>query len=227
MKIFETKLRYASRKEKALYVFDKYKDIISVNSLDVGADKMHLKRAVENNGGKYTGVGLEPYHDHIIDLEVGELPFDDGSFEAVLCLDVLEHLESIHKTFSELCRVSNKYVVISLPNAWNDFFEMMKNGDYRDGVPQKFYGLPVTSPDDRHRWFFGIEDARRFIEYNAKKNNYTVMQIDCENERPIGGNSLKGAVLRFVLKTLFRNDINELGLSYGSLWCVLEKKNDR
>lgn len=169
MSVFKTNIIYASREEKAAYVFDKYKSIICDNTLDVGADKMHLKSRVEKNNGQYTGIGLEEYHDHILNLEEAKLPFEDNTFDTVLCLDVLEHLEAIHAVFDELCRVSSRYVIVSPPNAWAEFFEMLKGHDYSENQAQKFYGLPVTPPADRHRWFFGEKEAKYFLEQNAKK----------------------------------------------------------
>ena len=45
-----------------------------------------------------------------------ELPYEDKSFDTVVCLEVLEHLEDPKKALSELARVSKKYVIISTPN---------------------------------------------------------------------------------------------------------------
>jgi hypothetical protein len=40
----------------------------------------------------------------------------------------------------------------------------------------------------------------------------------------MGGNGLKGFFGRFLLKLIFRKDIDQLGLHHGTLWFVLEKK---
>lgn len=45
-----------------------------------------------------------------------KLPFKDNTFDLVLCLEVLEHLENPEKALEELCRVSKKYCIISVPN---------------------------------------------------------------------------------------------------------------
>jgi ubiquinone/menaquinone biosynthesis C-methylase UbiE len=45
-----------------------------------------------------------------------DLPFADGAFELVLCLEVLEHLENPRAAIAELARVSNRAVVISVPH---------------------------------------------------------------------------------------------------------------
>lgn len=46
---------------------------------------------------------------------VHELPFDDGSFDLVLCLEVLEHLERPDAALAELARVGSADVVVSVP----------------------------------------------------------------------------------------------------------------
>ena len=49
--------------------------------------------------------------------ECDVLPFDDGEFDLVMCSEVLEHLPkaTLEKTVKELARVSNRYVLISVP----------------------------------------------------------------------------------------------------------------
>lgn len=57
----------------------------------------------------------ENYEFHIADCRV--LPFDDKAFSAVVCMEVLEHLEvkDFPKALAELRRVCNAQLVISLP----------------------------------------------------------------------------------------------------------------
>lgn len=47
---------------------------------------------------------------------VDELPFGDGSFDLVLCLEVLEHLAEPEAALEELARVSRGNVVVSVPH---------------------------------------------------------------------------------------------------------------
>ena len=47
---------------------------------------------------------------------VYELPFDDRSFDLVLCLEVLEHLDDPEAALAELGRVSAGAVVVSVPH---------------------------------------------------------------------------------------------------------------
>ena len=51
--------------------------------------------------------------------DISSLPFNDNQFDCVSCLEVIEHLPvPIYETaLKELCRISKKYVIISVPYA--------------------------------------------------------------------------------------------------------------
>lgn len=121
-------------------------------------------------------------------LDSGEqLPLKENSFDLVLCTDVLEHLENIHFVFDELCRISNRYIMISLPNphSYLGIYSVLRGRKYSTTLVKqkefgkyiKFYGLPLSKPRDRHRWFFNTEEAVDFVNYRAKKNNYKIENI--------------------------------------------------
>jgi len=219
---FHTNYRYTDRRTKAKYVWLKYKPILKGRILDVGADKGYLKEYLSEEA-EYLGIGLEG-PDRKVNLEKENLPFPDNTFDCVLCLDVLEHLENIHEVFDELCRVTRRYVIISLPNPWADFWHMLCYGDYRPGQPMKFYGLPLEPPDDRHKWFFSNEEAEKFILYKAVKNKMRVIQIDNYGMGSEGRGWRR--LLRVLARTiLLRSDLNLRNLYAGTLWVVLEKEN--
>jgi len=44
------------------------------------------------------------------------LPFQDGTFDTVVMLDVLEHVYAPEVLLEEAVRVSKKYIIISVPN---------------------------------------------------------------------------------------------------------------
>lgn len=222
---FKTDFKYTNRDGKAEYVWLKYGSILSGKEiLDVGADECHLKEHLDDKA-KYLGVGLGGKPDREVDLEKGELPFEDGSFDCVLCLDVLEHLESIHDIFDELCRVSRQYLILSLPNPWANFWKVLRRGDFHKEDMLKFYGLPLEKPLDRHRWFFSTEDAEKFVIYRAGKNGMRIVQIDND---VIGGEG-RGMrrMIRIIARSiLFNREINVKNLYAGTLWVVLEKMGE-
>lgn len=45
-----------------------------------------------------------------------ELPYEDNTFDLIMCTEVLEHLEKPTKALEEMLRVSKKYLIISVPN---------------------------------------------------------------------------------------------------------------
>jgi 2-polyprenyl-3-methyl-5-hydroxy-6-metoxy-1,4-benzoquinol methylase len=58
-------------------------------------------------------------YSEVVDVGTGEdLPFADGSFDIVTCQQVLEHVQDLHRTISELVRVTRTggFIVVSVPN---------------------------------------------------------------------------------------------------------------
>ncbi len=219
--MFATEYRYTDRHSKAKYVWLKYQRILSGRILDVGADACHLKEHL-SPGTEYCGIGLGDRVDRVVDLEKDLIPFPDETFDCVLCLDVLEHVDNIHIVFDEVCRVSRKFAIVSLPNAWLDFYNMLRSGDYRLGQPMKFYGLPVEPPPDRHKWFFSPDEAKAFVLYRAAKSRMTVVQMDHEGQA-VEGNGWKGVLRTWARNILLRPSLNLENLYAGTMWVVLEK----
>lgn len=214
---FQTDFNYHDRETKARYVWLKYKEILSSGDiLDVGADQRQLVQHM-NPATRYWGIGKGNV-DEEIDLEVGRLPYDDGSFDCVLCLDVLEHLEAIHTMFDELCRVSRRYVIISLPNALAGLWATLQTGGYQGREQMsKFYGLPLDPPADRHRWFFSISEAERFVQYRAQINSMSILQQDFEKD------TRQSRKNRIVKRYFIHPDIPPRDLEETRMWIVLQK----
>jgi len=65
---------------------------------------------------------------------VTELPFDDDSFDLVLCLEVLEHLPEPNAALAELSRVSAGDVIVSVPHEpWFRLGSLLR-GKYVSGL---------------------------------------------------------------------------------------------
>lgn len=219
---FTTNKTYDGRPRKIEYVYDKYQPILKNSILDVGADECHMKKLIGEET-KYVGIGIGGNPDIEVNLETQTIPFEDNSFECVMCLDVLEHLDNIHGTFDELCRVSSKYVIISLPNSYRDFLGMMFAPESQKVHNFKYYGLPVEKPDDRHKWFFSNSDAINFVTKRGEMQNMKVVQIDTDNEGKAP--TFKSALKRFALRTASTATcVKSTDLYHKTMWALLEKQ---
>lgn len=205
---YRTSVRYSNRKEKALYIADKYATLLIGSVLDVGCDEAPLRPLV-HQPFRYVGVDMRPGSDVVADLDKDPLPFADRQFDTVLCTDVLEHLERCHAVFDELCRVATNAVVVSLPNPLRNLMWSLAEGG---GGRIKYYGLPTERPADRHRWFFGREEAVEFLSSRGRKNGFEVEQMDEEEgDAPVLRNAAG------------ENVMNHPNVRGGTIWCVLRR----
>ncbi|MGJ8623404.1 MAG: bifunctional 2-polyprenyl-6-hydroxyphenol methylase/3-demethylubiquinol 3-O-methyltransferase UbiG [Yoonia sp.] len=99
--------------------FDKAVDWDGKAVLDLGCAGGFMAEALDDRGATVTGI--DPAKDAIAaaqshaqaagrhiryDVGVGEaLPYEDASFDAVVCVDVLEHVADLDKVISEVARV--------------------------------------------------------------------------------------------------------------------------
>ena len=210
---FQTDFQYTDRETKAKYVFLKYGPLLKGNILDVGADNCFLKDHLPE-GTHYLGIGLGGTVDREVNLEKEGVPFEDNSFDCVLCLDVLEHLDNIHEVFDHLCRVTAKYLIISLPDAWSDFYQMLCHGPYDRNKPMKFYNLLPDPPEDRHKWFFSADEAVKFLGFRGRRNGLKPVQIDYE--------AYRNQVEPFVQQK-YSPALNLINLYIKTVWAVLKK----
>ncbi len=65
--------------------------------------------AIEIGKKNFPGLSLKK-------ADIYSLPYKDNAFDLVLCNEVLEHLERPQEALDELIRVSNKYLLLSVPN---------------------------------------------------------------------------------------------------------------
>jgi len=143
-------------------------DANSKTLLDVGCGKGEPAKFI-NRKDRYFAVGFdafEPYlkqdlkekiHNAYVQGDVRFLPFADRSFDSVICLEVLEHLERAdgELLLKELERVAAKQVIISTPV-----------GNYKQGV---FDGNPLQE----HKYIWN--------PIEMKEKGYSVKGIGMRN----------------------------------------------
>lgn len=158
--------------------------LMNGNILDVGCGVNFLKK-FEHFGPRYFGVDFKGYYlkeevkhqnFYTCDLNKNKLPFEDNSFDNVMCTDVLEHLHYPHRFILELFRVSKGNVIISLPNNWPQYFWDIIIG--KEIIKKKGYGLFAEEQQagQRHVHFFNFEHACQFLQANCA-NNFQIKDI--------------------------------------------------
>lgn len=218
---------YVDRQTKAKYVAETFAPYLRGRVLDVGGFQGLLGREMPP-GVQYTAIDLAGGEGVTrVDLEKEKIPFGDASFDCVLCLDVLEHVENVHGVFDEICRVAAGSVILSLPNPYGDLLGHLIRGR-RSGL--QHYGLPVKHPGDRHKWFFSVADSREFVRAKAGEHGMTVVQYSQDPAVvPESGarRLLQRAVVwkrSMLMKALFGMDFSYSEMMANTCWWILRKE---
>ena len=202
---------FPSRKDRSEFVARRFADYLNVSVLDVGCYEAPLREILR--GVPYTGIDIAGNPDREVDLEKTErLPFEAGAFGCVLCIDVLEHLDNLHAVFAELVRISDRYVIVSFPNCWCDARRPIERGAGHFA----HYGLPEQRPQDRHKWFFSITEAREFVEAKVHGSGLELEDMFV-TEKP------RMALVRLLRRIRFPGERYQNRYSQ-TLWAVLRKE---
>ena len=116
----------------------------------------------------------------IVDVkaDILDLPFDDESFDIVICNHVLEHIEDDRKAMSELCRVMKKggWGILQVP------MKISSEKSYED--------FSITDPKERQKHFgqydhvrwYGMDyfDRLKSAGFEAEANFYSQEFSDAE-----------------------------------------------
>ncbi len=100
---------------------------------------------------------------------------------------------------------------------------MFKNSLISGKNHQKFYGLPIVKPSDRHKWFFNYDQALNFLEVRGKRNSFMIRN---KFSIPFIPNTLKVQIFNLFFKIYYRNQFGYNNLFYSSLWVLLENLNE-
>lgn len=112
--------------------------------------------------------GFDPYEPSVelarlrnprADFTVGdiyEIPFEDSSFDVVVCFEVLEHLHDAPRALTELARVARNAVVMSVPH--EPFFCLA------NAARGKNLDITPRGSDPDHRNFWSREAFGQFVD---------------------------------------------------------------
>jgi len=138
--------------------------------LDVGCRGCELKEYVKDLV-QYSGVDLfqnsQGSVDFVLNVENGLL-MADKSYDFVVALDLVEHLDDFQGGLEELLRVTRSYLIVMLPNlAYAPLRkEFLLSGSFSN-LTDKYdllYGKAGGKEVDRHRWLTVL----RRLKYTCK-----------------------------------------------------------
>ena len=164
--------------DRTEYVAKKLGKLNGDKVLDIGCREMILKKYLEGNFN-YLGLDYINKKSNATDfinhnLEKG-IPDNLDNIDIIVALDVLEHIENIHDVYKEFFSITNKTVVVALPNM--AYYEFRINFLIK-GVLSGKYIFSENKILDRHRWIPNYQTIDKFIytntpsEWNIKSYNY-------------------------------------------------------
>ena len=124
-----------------------------------------------NNLDYVTGDLISPWAD--VQMDVHDIPFEDDSFDVVICNHVLEHVDDAHKVMSEFYRVMKK-------GGWGIFQVPI---DVNSLTTQE--DKSITDPKERERLYWQSDHLRLFgLDYGEKlsKVGFKVTESDFINQ---------------------------------------------
>jgi SAM-dependent methyltransferase len=99
----------------------------------------------------------------------------DRTFDIVVALDVLEHLESPSKAFDSLVSLASQRVIVSLPNCYD--LKSRRRFAFRGQLGGK-YVFEANEPVDRHRWLMNRREIISFFESKAFEHGMQLQTAD-------------------------------------------------
>ena len=180
---------FLKRHDRIAFAHAHFAPWLKTSVLDVGCDTAPLRQLVGPDT-RYYGIDIGGAPDQVVNLEeTARLPFDDASFETVVCFEVLEHLDALHRVLDEIFRVARSNVIVSLPNCWCSARRCIERGTGKIA----HYGLPVERPVDRHTWFLAATEIEDFFKAQAERRPGVKLQtiVGAEKPRPFPVNALR------------------------------------
>lgn len=166
--------------------------------LDVGCRDASLADLMP--GVDYSGADLLPgprvkYVGDVTSMQIG------NTFDAVVALDILEHLESPSEMFDRLVSFAERYLLISLPNTY-DLKSRVKF--VTRGQLGGKYVFGEEHPLDRHRWLMNRSEICAFAAEKARKHGLELQTFDLTYGSS-GNRPLTAAAGRFASRILPRS----------------------
>jgi len=162
-------------------------DLRPANVLEIGVGNGTVSGYLKNIGLPITTLDIEPSLKPDILGDVLNMPFQDSSFDVVLCAEVLEHLpfDKFEQGLAQLKRTSKKYVVLTLPH----FGHSLKLSFKIPFVGEKQFAVRLPFPvkhqfNGEHCWEIGKKGYSPSRIKTAIKKYFTIQKefIPFENQ---------------------------------------------
>jgi SAM-dependent methyltransferase len=138
--------------------------------LDVGCRGCELKAFIDNKNIQYFGLDLiqnsKNSVDYVLNISTG-FPFNDGQFDYVVALDLLEHVDDFQNCLNEMLRISKKTIILALPNQAHLFYRLRY---LFCGIISDKYKFSFGVGKDRHRWITTKVQSDMVMNEFALKN---------------------------------------------------------
>lgn len=102
------------------------KELNAKSILDIGCGPGYITKKIINYldieivgcdiNKSHLSIARKIIRKELVIADVTKLPFKDSSFDAVIALEIIEHLNDVNAAISEIKRVSKNYVIITVPN---------------------------------------------------------------------------------------------------------------
>jgi 2-polyprenyl-3-methyl-5-hydroxy-6-metoxy-1,4-benzoquinol methylase len=119
--------------------------------LDLGCGSGWLVEALRSDG--YNAIGIDPSlsdsnsRSYLLSRSAYGTGFTDGSFDCIICLETIEHLEP--RVFGEIARIGKdggKLILTTPKRRWNWFIELLSSAGLADSLVTPHINL--VSPDE-------------------------------------------------------------------------------
>ena len=150
-------------KERVISYWHQTKEIIELNPkkvLEIGIGNGFVSQYLKNRNINIVTCDIDEKLNPDITGSILDIPFADESFDTIASYEVLEHLpyNNVKKALFEMYRVSQKYVILSLPDctlAYRFCLSIPKVSMINKLIPLPRLKAPQHVFDGEHYWEIG------------------------------------------------------------------------
>ncbi len=163
-------------KERFISYWHQINEVISLNPkevLEIGIGNGFVRNHLKEKGIKIKTLDIDKRLNPDVAGSVLKLPFVSESFDVIACYEVLEHLpySKFPKALKEIHRVSQKHVVLSLPDVTTVYrinIELPRIRPIKRLINHPFHRPAQHVFDGEHYWEIGKTSPLKRIELDIR-----------------------------------------------------------